>query len=65
VWKGSSVRRPSISYSPSARSIRRVACSRSASQTMTLATIGSYMGETSPPGPTPESTRTPGPVGSL
>jgi hypothetical protein len=60
-----SVLRPSISYSPSARSIRRVACSRSASQTMTLATIGSYIGETSPPAPTPESTRTPGPVGSL
>ena len=43
---------------------RRVACSRSASQTISFATIGSYIGETSPYGPTPESTRTPGPAGS-
>ena len=63
-WKGISVFRPSISYSPSARSMRAVACSRSASQTISLATIGSYIGETSPPRATPESTRTPGPVGS-
>ena len=56
---------PSIWYSPSARSMRRVACSRSTSQTMSLATIGSYIGVTSPPASNPESTRTPGPVGSL
>ena len=34
----------------SARSIRCVACSRSASQTISLATIGSYIGEISRPG---------------
>ena len=45
--------------------MRAVAFSRSTSQTISLATIGSYIGVTSPPGPTPESTRTPGPVGSL
>ena len=44
--------------------MRAVACSRSASHTMSLATIGSYIGVISDPGPTPESTRTPGPVGS-
>ncbi len=44
--------------------MRRVACSRSASQTMSLATIGSYIGEISLPARTPESTRTPGPLGS-
>ena len=64
MWNGSSVFRPSISYSRSARSIRGVACSRSTSQTISLATIGSYIGEISDPGPTPESTRTPGPAGS-
>ena len=50
---------------PSARSIRAVACSRSTSQTISLATIGSYMGEISEPASTPESTRTPGPAGSV
>ena len=64
LWKGIRVFSSSISYSPSALSMRLVACSRSASQTISLATIGSYIGETSPPSPTPESTRTPGPVGS-
>ncbi len=44
--------------------MRLVACSRSASHTISLATIGSYIGETSPPSRTPESTRTPGPLGS-
>ena len=44
--------------------MRLVACSRSTSQTISLATIGSYIGEISPPAPTPESTRTPGPLGS-
>jgi hypothetical protein len=48
----------------SARSIRRVARSRSASHTISLATIGSYSGVISEPAPTPESTRTPGPDGS-
>ena len=61
--RASSVFSSSISYSPSARSIRAVACSRSTSQTISLATIGSYIGEISEPGPTPESTRTPGPGG--
>ncbi len=46
----------------SARSMRCVACSRSASQTISLATIGSYIGEIFAAGPTPESTRTPGPA---
>ena len=59
-----SVFRPPISYSPSARSMRRVACSRSTSQTMSLATIGSYIGVISLPARTPLSTRTPGPAGS-
>jgi hypothetical protein len=40
-WNGMRVFTPSTSYSLSARSIRRVARSRSASQTMSLATIGS------------------------
>ena len=44
--------------------MRAVACSRSASQTMSLATIGSYIGDTTLPARTPESTRTPGPDGS-
>ena len=44
--------------------MRRVACSRSTSQTISLATIGSYIGVTSEPASTPESTRTPGPAGS-
>ena len=63
-WKGISVVSPPISYSPSARSMRRVAFSRSTSQTISLATIGSYIGVTSEPASTPESTRTPGPAGS-
>ena len=58
------VRRPSISYSCKARSMRRVAASRSTSQTISLATSGSYMGLTSEPSRTPESIRTPGPAGS-
>ena len=62
LWNGISVLSPSISYSPSARSMRLVAFSRSVSQTISLATIGSYIGVTSPTGPTPESTRTPGPA---
>ena len=48
-WKGSSVRTPSISNSSSARAMRRVAASRSASQTISLATIGSYSGVISEP----------------
>ena len=64
MWNGIRVFRPSISYSASARSMRFVACSRSASQTISFATIGSYIGVISLPGPTPESTRTPGPAGS-
>ena len=64
LWNGISVLSLSISYSPRALSMRLVACSRSASQTISLATIGSYIGETSPFSPTPESTRTPGPEGS-
>ena len=64
LWNGIRVFTPSISYSSSARSIRRVARSRSASQTISLATIGSYSGVISVPATTPESTRTPGPEGS-
>ena len=64
LWNGISVVRPPISYSPSARSMRAVAASRSASHTISFATIGSYIGEISEPGRTPESTRTPGPPGS-
>ena len=44
--------------------MRRVAASRSTSHTISLATIGSYMGLTSEPSRTPESIRTPGPAGS-
>ena len=44
--------------------MRAVAISRSTSQTISLATIGSYIGVTSEPASTPESTRTPGPAGS-
>ena len=55
----------SIRYSPSARSIRLVAAGRSTSQTISFATIGSYSGVTSPPASRPESTRTPGPAGSM
>ena len=64
LWNGIRVLTPSISNSFSARAIRRVACSRSASQTISLATIGSYSGVISEPASTPESTRTPGPDGS-
>ena len=64
LWNGISVVTPSISNSSSARSIRAVARSRSASQTISLATIGSYSGVISEPLSTPESTRTPGPAGS-
>ena len=64
LWNGIRVRTPSIWNSSSARSIRRVAFSRSASQTISLATIGSYSGVISEPASTPESTRTPGPDGS-
>ena len=64
LWNGSSVRTPSISNSCKARSMRRVALSRSASRTISLATIGSYSGVISEPASTPESTRTPGPDGS-
>ena len=53
-----------MSYSSSARSMRAVAVSRSVSHTISFATIGSYIGEISDPGRTPESTRTPGPAGS-
>ena len=60
-----SVFSPPISYSPSARTMRAVACVRSTSQTMSLPTIGSYIGVTSLPARTPLSTRTPGPAGSL
>ena len=45
-------------------SIRAVAPSRSVSRTISLATIGSYSGVISEPESTPESTRTPGPLGS-
>ena len=55
---------PPISYSASARIMRLVADSRSASQTISLATIGSYIGVISDPASTPESMRTPGPDGS-
>ena len=61
---GSASSGPRSRTPPSARSMRAVACSRSASQTMSLATIGSYIGETTLPARTPESTRTPGPDGS-
>ena len=44
--------------------MRAVAASRSESQTISLATIGSYIGVTSDPASTPASTRTPGPAGS-
>ena len=44
--------------------MRRVACARSPSHTISLATIGSYIGVISLPASTPESTRTPGPAGS-
>ena len=64
LWNGISVRTPSIWNSSSARAIRRVAFSRSASQTISLAIIGSYSGVISLPASTPESTRTPGPEGS-
>ncbi len=64
LWNGIRVRTPSISNSRSARAIRRVAFSRSASQTISLATIGSYSGVISVPQSTPLSTRTPGPDGS-
>ena len=64
LWNGIRVLTPSISNSFSARAIRRVAFSRSASQTISLATIGSYSGVISEPQSTPESTRTPGPHGS-
>ena len=64
LWNGIRVLTPSISNSFSARAIRRVARSRSASQTISLATIGSYSGVISEPPITPESTRTPGPDGS-
>ena len=47
LWKGISVFSPSISYSSSARSMRLVEASRSASQTISLAIIGSYSGSTS------------------
>ena len=40
-WNPTSVLMPPISNSPSARSIRRRACSRSTPWTMSLATIGS------------------------
>ena len=40
-WNGIRVLSRAISNSPSARSIRAVACSRSTSQTISLATIGS------------------------
>ena len=61
---GINVVTPSTSNSESARSIRRRASSRSASQTTSLATIGSYRSEIVDPSWTPESTRTPGPDGS-
>ena len=64
LWNGMSVRTPSMSNSASARAIRRVAVSRSTSQTISFATIGSYSGVISDPASTPESTRTPGPDGS-
>ena len=64
LWNGIRVVRPPISYSSSARSMRAVAASRSVSHTISLATIGSYIGEISAPASTPESTRTPGPAGS-
>jgi hypothetical protein len=40
-WNGISVVSPSIRYSPSARIIRAVALSRSTSQVISFATIGS------------------------
>ncbi len=64
LWNGIRVLTPSISNSFSARAMRRVAFSRSASQTISFATIGSYSGVISEPESTPESTRTPGPLGS-
>ena len=64
LWNGIRVVTPSISNSRSARAIRRVARSRSASHTISFATIGSYSGVISEPLSTPESTRTPGPDGS-
>ena len=64
LWNGIRVVTPSISNSRSARAIRAVAPSRSVSRTISLATIGSYSGVISEPESTPESTRTPGPLGS-
>ena len=54
----------STTNSSRARSMRRRACSRSTSQTSSLATIASYRPTISLPASTPESTRTPGPEGS-
>ena len=62
MWNGISVVGPSITYSPSARSIRRRACSRSTPCTISFEIIGSYAATTSRPSSTPESTRTPGPA---
>ena len=45
--------------------MRAVAFSRSTSQVISFATIGSYSGVTSAPASRPESTRTPGPAGSM
>ena len=64
LWNGIRVVTPSISNSFRARSMRFVARSRSTSQTISFATIGSYSGVISEPLSTPESTRTPGPAGS-
>ena len=64
-WNGRTVGRPVISNSARARRARRRACCRSAPVTISLASRESNRSGTMPPALTPESTRMPGPVGTV
>ena len=64
-WNGNTVGRPVISNSAKARRARRRACCRSAPVTISLASRESNWPGTMPPALTPESTRMPGPVGTV